>query len=344
MQNSRYYFTPSTYVFSALTHIAYLDRYPYKLTKKMHLSYDSPFISHFDFERIFAPDICPPKQGGDLYLCLPRMLEKYGYIMERLGEYYIFSKCCEADPGSIIQEIKEQCCLDETRGLIWCGDMNKLIPYRLCVPKQCGALPLVVGLHGGGGSPDEMFDATDNGIARQAVERGFLFLAADGGVRNSTYGCSVPPNGMKGNAFGFGSGRDAVSERDRSVSESGLLQTIEYIIHSFPIDRTRIFLMGNSMGGMGTFHFASRHRELFRAISPAGAAPDPVLFDASGLDDIPVFFVAGTEDHHGYGYLESAFLAYQSHGLNITLRKVEGGTHGSAWVDVLDEILDFFGL
>lgn len=95
------------------------------------------------------------------------------------------------------------------------------------------------------------------------------------------------------------------------------------------------------MGGIGTFYFAAAHPGMFRAIAPAGAAPDISRFDTSNLHGVPIFFTAGTKDHHGFVHMETAFYSMQAQDLTITFAPIEGGYHSTAWVENLEEWIAF---
>jgi len=224
---------------------------------------------------------------------------------------------------------------------IWNDAVKKLLPYRLYIPTYYGEqkrFPLMIGLHGGMGSPDSIFEKTERKFSYYAERMGFILMAPDACIHNSTYGCCVPPQGCHSDACGFTG--DAEELWEKQVSEDALYQEILWVKAHWRVDEKRVFLMGNSMGGIGTFYFASKHPELFCAVSPAGAAPDAELFESEGLKGIPIYLVAGTEDFHGFDHILYAYRVFKEKGLNIQLLPVGGGTHPSAWIDILKETLE----
>jgi pimeloyl-ACP methyl ester carboxylesterase len=52
------------------------------------------------------------------------------------------------------------------------------------------------------------------------------------------------------------------------IGERDVLKTIELATKTFSVDKDRIYLTGESMGGWGTWNIASRHPEVFAAIAP----------------------------------------------------------------------------
>src|SRR5205823_185887 len=69
---------------------------------------------------------------------------------------------------------------------------------------------------------------------------------------------------------------------------------LDQFIAENPVDRSRIYVMGLSMGGFGTWDFAARYPELVAAIAPiCGGADDST---APKLKDIPVWAFHGAQD------------------------------------------------
>lgn len=221
--------------------------------------------------------------------------------------------------------------------LFWSAPLERLIPYRLYIPVNWDRepLPMLVVLHGGGSSPDELILLSGGRIQRLAEERGFLLLCADAAVENSSYGCPIPPQGLAADSHLFDDTPEILQGKRLS------LQALEAVIRetaaAYGVDRQRLYMAGNSMGGIGTFYFAATHPGLLRAIAPAGAAPDVSRFDATPLRGLPIFFTAGTEDHHGFCHLEAAYQALRAQGLSITFHPIAGGSHAGAWIENLDQ-------
>jgi len=148
-------------------------------------------------------------------------------------------------------------------------------PYNLFLPaahEGTGSpLPLVVALHGHGATWESWFAATT--VREWAEERGWIVLCPQG----------------RGNFFYLGSG-----ERD-------VFEAIEDARTVARIDSDRIFLIGHSMGGWGTWHTAAAHPDFFAGIAPmAGWAPvelvgnleflDPLVIHGDADEAVPVRF------------------------------------------------------
>ena len=66
------------------------------------------------------------------------------------------------------------------------------------------------------------------------------------------------------------------------TSEEAVLALLEHVQGEYRIDADRIVITGFSLGGMGTWYFASRHAEMFSAAIPM--ASRPMIADGSGPD------------------------------------------------------------
>ncbi len=73
-----------------------------------------------------------------------------------------------------------------------------------------------------------------------------------------------------------------------------VMLAIDEVLASKPIDRTRVYLTGLSMGGFGSFDLAARRPELFAAVVPICGGGDPTT--APKVAAIPFFIVHGDDD------------------------------------------------
>ena len=69
---------------------------------------------------------------------------------------------------------------------------------------------------------------------------------------------------------------------------------LEDAFERYPVDRTRVYLTGLSMGGYGAWYLASAYPELFAALVPVCGGGDPD--EACNLKDIPTWAFHGAKD------------------------------------------------
>ena len=221
--------------------------------------------------------------------------------------------------------------------------MNALIPVRLYVPQavKTGAkIPMLVLLHGGGSQVDEPFVESHDRICVEAEERGILLLSADGCCANCSYGCKLMPEGINPAMIPAFTDNEVTLEA-KQLTEDSVLARIRYYGEKYNCDPDRIYLQGNSMGGMGSFYLAQQHPDIFAGAAPSSAAPMADLFDTAPLADMPIYYTAGTEDDHGFCHLERAAKVFQPNCRKMIFHPVQGGTHGHCWVDTMDKWLPF---
>lgn len=75
---------------------------------------------------------------------------------------------------------------------------------------------------------------------------------------------------------------------------SNLMTLIKTLTDSLPIDESRIYLTGSSMGGSGSWNIGTLHPEVFAAIVPLCGGGDPGK--AAALKDTPVWAFHGDKD------------------------------------------------
>lgn len=73
------------------------------------------------------------------------------------------------------------------------------------------------------------------------------------------------------------------------------LALIDALVHDLPIDRERIYVVGQSMGGFGVWDLVSRRPDFFAAAIPVCGGGDPA--QAERLKDLPIWAFHGDADH-----------------------------------------------
>ncbi len=78
------------------------------------------------------------------------------------------------------------------------------------------------------------------------------------------------------------------------VSDRGVMALLAQILETHAIDRTRILVTGFSLGGRGTWFFATRHPDFFTGAIPIAGRPGDDPLDALG--DMPVHVIHSRAD------------------------------------------------
>jgi len=193
-----------------------------------------------------------------------------------------------------------------------------LQPYRLLIPKSYDgttAMPLVVALHGMGGDENSMFDGYKEGLLKREAEReGFLVVCPKGRDSASMY---------------------------RGPAEQDVLDVIAEVERDYKVDLNRVFLMGHSMGGYGTWSIAMDHPDMFAALGPISGGGN-----AAGmvkLRAIPEYVVHGDNDKTvPVTQSRTMVEAGKKAGANITYVEIPGGSHVDVAAPQFGPMLDFF--
>ncbi len=144
--------------------------------------------------------------------------------------------------------------------------------YHLNVPDEYEAfkpaLPLIIFLHGGG---------TGSGSANDIVAYGDVLVSMSGCI-------GIFPN--------------HINDWWATPVETNYLMTIiGEVLKSYRVDMRRIYLMGGSMGGNGTWAIGTQYSEMFAGIEPAAAYWEPGLgLPMKNLLAKPVYILHGVND------------------------------------------------
>ncbi|MBK6939331.1 MAG: HEAT repeat domain-containing protein [Planctomycetes bacterium] len=147
--------------------------------------------------------------------------------------------------------------------------------YCIYVPKSYDALrptPLVVGLHGGGAG------GADDTLVTGSGEEAMNFYVAE----SEKYGCIVVcPTAL-------------AAPWRKDPNEAWLRALLDEMTMRFNVDRTRVYLVGHSMGGFGAWDFGPRWPDVWAAYAPcAGGGGGRSSPEAAG---VPVYCYHGTDD------------------------------------------------
>jgi poly(3-hydroxybutyrate) depolymerase len=202
-------------------------------------------------------------------------------------------------------------------------EANEIMPYRIYVPPSYNstkAWPLVVALHGLGGTEDSMFGANYK-VSEEAARLGYIVVC---------------PLGYRIDG-GYGRG----DTRRAQLSEQDVMEVLGLARKTWKIDEKRIYLIGHSMGGGGTWQLGAKYANIWAAIAPiSGPANLPAT---EKLSHTPVMAVHGDAD--------TVVLVENSRSMVAALKKlgntdvkyveVPGGSHGSVSAPNMAGIFDF---
>lgn len=170
------------------------------------------------------------------------------------------------------------------------GDSVMRMPYRLVAPatvEDGTAYPLVVFLHGAGERGDDGVSALRHFADRMATT-----------AMRSRYPCFIlavqcPKEQRWVDADWSAATSPAFVERPTPAMDA-VVAALRTTVRSRPVDMSRIYLTGVSMGGYGTWDLAARHPGWFAAAVPVCGGGDPST--GTRLAGLPVRAVHGLKD------------------------------------------------
>jgi predicted peptidase len=171
----------------------------------------------------------------------------------------------------------------ETRTYLF-KETNQRIDYAVFVPPTVNPRArssLVIALHGQGVQPA--------GVVRplmdEASRNRYIVAAPMGYSLDGWYGIDGPAPAAAGKP-----GLAELSERD-------VMNVLGLVREEFNIDNSRIYLLGQSMGGAGALYRGVKYRQIWAAvaaIAPAAGALNPTLLERAR--ELPIILVHGKAD------------------------------------------------
>ncbi|MSR19926.1 MAG: poly(3-hydroxybutyrate) depolymerase [Gemmatimonadetes bacterium] len=209
------------------------------------------------------------------------------------------------------------------------------IPYGVYVPTFYDAArptPLVVALHGLGSGEMYMMEYAE--LAELAEQYGFLVATPMGYNERGWYGSRGPGNTSRE--------VNALPTNLGELSEQDVMAVLAIMKRDFNVDPDRTYLIGQSMGGGGTWHLGIKYPGIWAAIAPMAPAiyssPDPVV----AARDLPVMVIHGDADESVDVEGTRRWVAKMAElGMDYRYIEVRGGTHFSAGRDNIDDVFAF---
>lgn len=255
---------------------------------------------------------------------------------------------------------------------------GKPMPYRLYVPASYDgskAYPLIVVLHGSGSDENAPFERSD--LRKMADQRGYILVAPLGYSPFGAYGDFYPVVATRemvaqgdairklaaGGAAHYPASAlpvekpvpegdyaempaaNLVDPQTATLSEEDVMNVLERVRAAYRVDPKRIYLMGNSMGGIGALYLGVRHPEIWAAMAPSGGPVAAWSYPYERLREghVALMLVHGDLDSHSNPAASRAIMRdAKAQGVDASLLVVKGGDHVHAWTMVLPQTFDFF--
>ena len=208
---------------------------------------------------------------------------------------------------------------------------QKTMPYSLYVPSSYDSKtksPLIVALHGLGSNAAVMIRYP--GFIYHAEKHGYLIVAPTGYNARGWYG-----------SRGSGGGRSSDPDNLGELSEKDVMNVLALIRKEFNIDQRRIYLMGHSMGGGGTWHLGIKYPDIWAALGPIAPASPRNHSGLAKITHIPVIVVQGDRDSLVYG-ARRWVAKMKELKMEYEYLEIKGGGHVDVAYKHFPEIFKFF--
>jgi poly(3-hydroxybutyrate) depolymerase len=210
---------------------------------------------------------------------------------------------------------------------------NEILPYRTYVPASytgAKAFPLIIALHGLGGTEDAFFDGYDRKLPPLAESHGYIVAAPLGYRVDGSYGWGLgtPP-------------ADPTTKRTQDFSEQDVMQVLARVRQLYKIDDSRIYLMGHSMGAIGTWKVAPKYPDIWAAIGMFSGSGAPATLEK--IRTVPEIIVHGDADPTvNVSGSRTMVAKLKEMGAELKYIEVPGGLHSDVVAPNLAAVIEFF--
>lgn len=189
--------------------------------------------------------------------------------------------------------------------------------------------PLMVALHGLGGTPQAILRY--KGLTDLAEKHGYIVVAPMGYNSSGWYGNAMP-------------GKKKTDPPNLAeLSEKDVMNVLEIVRKDYAVDSSRIYLMGHSMGGGGTWHLALKYPDIWAGLAPIAPAIFRKPDDIAKIKHIPVILVQGDADKLVPVAGARRWVdAMKKQEMKYEYIEVAGGDHVRVAFDNMPKIFEFF--
>jgi predicted peptidase len=244
------------------------------------------------------------------------------------------------------------------------ADTNEQMPYALFVSSKVTKdkkSPLIVSLHGLGGDQNTMVRESLRSV-ELAEQGGYILVAPMGYNSGGWYG--IPPAAPRGGGAnaaaqrgrGAGSARPVIggtaitdAAKMREASEKDVMTVLEMVRKEFNVDERRIYLMGHSMGGAGTYYLGSKYGSVWAALAPIAPAAMGMTNDRTKVlqaikdAEVPLLVSMGDADEAvPVANVRTWVDTMKELQMNYEYKEYPGVTHGPIMSASIPEIYAFF--
>ena len=227
-------------------------------------------------------------------------------------------------------------------------EAGREVPYRVYVPSRYNgetlpnseALPMIVALHGAGGTEDTLMDWGKGTIKDLAEKHGYIVATPLGYPLGASYGqhydIGIPDSARAGSGM-------SVEERKHAddLSEKDVINVADLVAKEYSV--SRVYLIGHSRGALATWYLGAKYRAKWAGLAMMAGGFLNTDYPYEQLRGLPVMVAQGGADT--VALPERARKQVDSMkkiGLAPEYLEVAEATHGSIVDAALPKIIEFF--
>ncbi|NJE00926.1 PHB depolymerase family esterase [Thermococcus sp. JdF3] len=143
-------------------------------------------------------------------------------------------------------------------------------------------LPLIIALHGGGGTGFDMERLTRGGFNELADRDRFVVVYPDGIERHWNDGRNLSRYR---------------AQRENIDDVAFILALIDFFVNEYGVNRSRVYITGMSNGGLMAYRLACEIPERLAAVAVVGVSMSENLYgNCSSATPLPILIILGTDD------------------------------------------------
>jgi predicted peptidase len=222
------------------------------------------------------------------------------------------------------------------------------MPYRLVVPQSYNPArktPLIVALHGYGGDQNYFFRALPS-LPELCEKYGVLFVAPMGYSTGGWYGAplDIPGNRPRNSGQPIPTNTQTPEEmkHERDLSQQDVMNVLELVSKEYNVDPDRTYLMGHSMGGMGTYVIGQKYPEKWAAIAVMSGTLGDVEYQLDRLRHVAVLLSAGSTETATVEAAKGQIETMKKMGIATGFYIAPDATHGSMIAPTIPQVFAFF--
>jgi predicted esterase len=211
-------------------------------------------------------------------------------------------------------------------------------------------LPLILALHGAGANQNYFFKAT-YGMPDLMEKYGFIFVEPLGYHSFGGYGAGALPKvdvpldpGVEPNPVAARRPKWTPEETQHvnDLSEKDVLNVLAIVEKEYAVDTSRVYLMGHSMGGMGTWYLGQKYPQKWAAMGAMSGGFGYVDYPLERLKGMPIIATAGGKDTAMHGpQAQKEYARFKAAGLDVTYIEIPDGTHMSNIPSSFPQVIAF---